>query len=308
MEIRTQKACRGVCGSDLYKVWAHGKDFEYHTSDQEYCYVKCLKCGVIYLNPNPTVGEIEKIYPANYFPYKFEEGLNFITKIARNFVQRLKVRPLLANLSDDARILDGGCGNGELLRIIKKHRGSGWKLYGNDINSATGDILNRHGIEFIAGRFEEMGGYYDYFDAIILNQTIEHLHNPREIILKARRMLKRNGLLIIETPNYDSLDARIFRKRYWGGYHIPRHWHIFNKNILVGLLNECNFAVIGIQFLLSPTFWIQSLHHYFDDKHKKIAGWFNINNLFLTLFFSLIDFVLGALYATSNIRIIAINK
>jgi len=46
-----------------------------------------------------------------------------------------------------------------------------------------------------------------------------------------------SGALVVETPNLDSWDARLFKETWWGGYHIPRHWTLFDANSLRRLSN-----------------------------------------------------------------------
>jgi SAM-dependent methyltransferase len=42
----------------------------------------------------------------------------------------------------------------------------------------------------------------DSFDAVILNSVIEHLDNPLIVLKECRRMLKQNGLLLINVPTW----------------------------------------------------------------------------------------------------------
>ncbi len=59
---------------------------------------------------------------------------------------------------------------------------------------------------------------------------IEHVRRPDEVLAKARSLLTPDGFALIKTPNYDALDARIFRHRSWGGYHAPRHFVLFDRD------------------------------------------------------------------------------
>ena len=55
------------------------------------------------------------------------------------------------------------------------------------------------------------------FDVILMLNLIEHVDNPGELLRKAHRLLAPNGIVVVKTPNTDSLDARLFRNRNWGG-------------------------------------------------------------------------------------------
>jgi len=64
------------------------------------------------------------------------------------------------------------------------------------------------------------------FDLIMMLNLIEHVRDPVAVLQKMKRHAGADGLILIKTPNYDSLDARIFRHRNWVGLHCPRHWVI----------------------------------------------------------------------------------
>jgi hypothetical protein len=68
--------------------------------------------------------------------------------------------------------------------------------------------------------------------------------------------------LIIDTPNRGGLDYRLFRGRHWGGYHVPRHFHLFTQASLVTLLEETGYAIHLKGFTPSIAFWIISLRNY----------------------------------------------
>ena len=73
----------------------------------------------------------------------------------------------------------------------------------------------------------------DSYDLVIMNQLIEHVAIAARPALHGDvRDLRPGGHLFLETPNLDSLDARAFRRRYWGGYHLPRHFHLFDSRTL----------------------------------------------------------------------------
>ena len=60
--------------------------------------------------------------------------------------------------------------------------------------------------------------------------------DPVLTLARIRDWLAPGGLLALETPNLDSWDARLFCARWWGGYHFPRHWVLFDpQSIRVAL-------------------------------------------------------------------------
>ena len=58
---------------------------------------------------------------------------------------------------------------------------------------------------------------------------IEHISDPRGTLLQIEKMMNKGGIVLIKTPNTESLDARFFKNSYCGGLHCPRHWMLFSQ-------------------------------------------------------------------------------
>ena len=84
-------------------------------------------------------------------------------------------------------------------------------------------------------------------------------------------------MLSVETPDTRGWDARIFRRGYWGGYHIPRHFYLFDASTLSRLLVEQGFEVVSVRSILSPAFWVYSVHNALADspRLRRLARWFH---------------------------------
>ena len=79
-----------------------------------------------------------------------------------------------------------------------------------------------------------------------MNHLIEHVVSPREMLIKAHTLLTDGGVFYGRTPKRGSWGHRLFG-RYWGGYHFPRHLHLFTEQSLVDLLSDCGFREIEIR-------------------------------------------------------------
>ena len=143
---------------------------------------------------------------------------------------------------------------------------------------------------------------------IIMNQLIEHLEDPDAAVKKAHALLDQDGILFIETPNVQAWDFSVFKKRYWGGWHTPRHWYLFNQESLSHMLTKNSFKIIKVEYLLSPNFWLQSCHHFLSETRyfKGVSVFFDVSCFPLLVLASFIDVLQRLLTGkTSNIRIIA---
>jgi SAM-dependent methyltransferase len=148
---------------------------------------------------------------------------------------------------------------------------------------------------------------YNEYDVEILNQVIEHFADVRRLLETCSRLLKPGGHLFIETPSTEGIDSRLFHQRYWGGYHFPRHFYLFDEGTLKRLLGEHGFEPIRTRYLTSPAFWVQSFHHFLiDHGMKRLANFFSVRNAPLLALFTLLDITIALLgNKTSNMRIVA---
>lgn len=285
---------------------ANGWDFEYQTCQNSFNIVKCSVCGLQYLNPRPDITELSVIYPSSYEPYYFDEIKNPIIRYARNFVQKQKVTVIDRLVPHDATIIDVGCGSGALLRLLKEFGSPQWQLYGNDFSEISLRNLAKHNIKALSGRFEDIDTSLK-FDLIILNQAIEHLDSPSSVIAKASQLVKPQGSIFIETPSTEGFDTKIFGKRYWGGYHFPRHWTLFNENSLKALVAKHGFETISVEYLASPAFWIQSVHHIFLERGwpLSLVNLWTLRNPLALAFFTSLDIISAKFTKTSNMRLVA---
>ena len=143
--------------------------------------------------------------------------------------------------------------------------------------------------------------------------VIEHVADPSHYVKIIYNLLKKNGLFVLETPNSNSLDARIFKKNYWGGYHIPRHWNIYNDKNIRSLLKKNKFNNIKIKFKTGHYFWLMSFYNFIKTSNLKflrhIKLFFNpfkrlgLPNLIIFTLFDIIRSFLG--YKTSAMLVIA---
>jgi SAM-dependent methyltransferase len=115
-------------------------------------------------------------------------------------------------------------------------------------------------------------------DLITMFHVIEHVSSPRDVVDRLAGWLRPGGVLAVETPNIDSLDARLFAGGLWGGYHIPRHWHLFRPETMTRLLEAAGLEVVAVEHQTGHAFWMYSLHHrlrYAERPHPRLARRFD---------------------------------
>ena len=101
------------------------------------------------------------------------------------------------------RLLDIGCGIGVFLKIARE---KGWDGYGIDISSFAIDYAkNRFGLNVKCGRPVDAAFPDDYFDVVTMWDSIEHFNDPTTELREINRILKKEGIILLNTPNADSL-------------------------------------------------------------------------------------------------------
>lgn len=225
-----------ICRDDDAEPIAVGEDFEYRTSSDNFLAMRCRSCGLVYLNPRPDVAELARIYPPNYHAFDFSSERFGIVYRIRRWLEARRALSWCRNLTDDARILDVGCGDGFHLRLLREFGKSSWRLEGVDLSPAAIESATAAGLKVHEGRIEELSLLPGTYDLVLLIQTIEHIESPPETLATIRTLLRPGGLLVIVTDNTRSLDFRFFGGRHWGGYHFPRHWNLFNREMQCAVL------------------------------------------------------------------------
>jgi len=301
--------CPG-CQADKFTGITKTIDYDYFTTDIKFEVVRCIECGLIYVNPRPKLSEVPKIYPAEYSAYHFSNIRNPVIKRARNFMQGGKAKRILSCITDfskEVRIIDVGCGSPVLLSLIRNFSRHKLDLYGNDFSPDVLESIKDAGFKVIPGAFEDMQWQDDFFDVIVMNQLLEHLFDLPANLRKTFKLLKPKGILFIETPSEEGLDAEIFRINHWGGYHIPRHLQIFSSSTIRKILQRYGFMIEAIEYIPSPNFWTSSVRNFLYRKGIPYAftRHMNYRNICCMLTFTLLDTVTRTFHPTSNMRVIA---
>lgn len=76
-----------------------------------------------------------------------------------------------------------------------------------------------------------------------MQDLIEHVKNPIDVIGKAKNLLTENGLLFITTPDAGSLWARVWNKN-WHAFVPPQHLFYFSAKNLTSILEKNGFKVM----------------------------------------------------------------
>lgn len=247
------KPCCYLCGSSGNVVYRAVKD-QLFGSPGTWDFKLCSDpdCGLLWLDPAPTEGDIAKAYARYYTHTKQVEPAVRSRRLLRRCMSKIFswVNPVhkereqlsLMYLFDKVpgKLLDVGCGNGERLARL---RALGWDVQGQDIDpAAVASAREIIGVDARLGRLEDIPFPKGAFDCVILNHVIEHVHDPIALLRECRCLLKTDGLIVVVTPNSKSFARRYFGE-FWRGLEPPRHIHLFSPEALCKVAETAGFSV-----------------------------------------------------------------
>lgn len=164
---------------------------------------QCNSCGLIMQDIIQTNEEIEEYYNKEY--QKSNSLKLGKEQCPREHFddRRITLDQLLENilpiLKPDMRVLEIGCGTGELLHAIKPYVK---EVVGIEINKKYVDFINNElGIEAYAEDVNLKDFSDRKFDIVISIMTLDHLPNPTETLRTMKSLLSKDGLIYIEVPN-----------------------------------------------------------------------------------------------------------
>ena len=303
--IQMQEQSCNACGADDAEVMGCGIDFEYSTCDNEFSYVACRQCGHWYLNPQPCPAELDVIYPANYGNYAADRDQALTFKV-KTYLDKKQIAGLVKGCKVE-RILDVGCADGRLLNVCQELFPDATAIEGVEISETAAAVAQERGHTVYIGTIDSMDLKADYYDMIFLQQVIEHVYDPAAVVKKLYGALRSGGQVCIETPTSEALDCRLAKKRYWGGYHFPRHFNIFNQDTLGAICRQAGFEVVRTGYRSQPVHWAWTMHHWLMEKgvSPKIYEQFNIRNSAVLAAFTGVE-ILAKLFTrrTSNMQLL----
>ena len=187
-----------------------------------------------------------RVYDQNLKLYKesfyHEEGSRFnpIIEALTLLLRKIRMKLILKYKASKNKILDIGCGRGEILKFFKS---KGWDVVGLQLSKPLADSLNQKGIYTLNCPLEETNFRKGEFDVITMFHVLEHLKNPDNSIEYYKEILKKGGLFIIEVPNIESWSCS-FGKQGWLNYDIPNHIVNFGNSQLHELMSNKGFKVL----------------------------------------------------------------
>ena len=222
-----------------------GRDLLFETTDRTFGFSACISCRSLFIDPVPAEEELAHFYPPRYWWSSSQGLLNKVESVYRRIALRdhvsfiVKASKTLAEQRSPVRLLDIGCGGATLLGALRK---KGFEVLGFDPAPEAAAIANAdYGVEVITGaRLQDAKFSNASFDVVTLFHVMEHVPNPRDLLVEVRRILQVGGRVVLQVPNIESWQFRLCRMR-WYGLDVPRHVINYSSQSMQQLLLDSGF-------------------------------------------------------------------
>lgn len=235
------KACT-ICRKNDARLLYHHRHF---------LVLRCRRCGLVYVDSRLPASEERKLGLQ-----AIREGPSYIARVyesQRNlwlnyFADKLNE---IEKLEPVGRILDIGCGPGYFVEVAARR---GWEAYGLETSSQQAEYARTIlGLDVMDRTLEQAGFPPGYFDVVTMYSVIEHVPDPRALLENVHTVLREGGLVVVKTPNQDSVISRLACLVYHaslGHYLLPiySHEHLFRFSpaTIERLLQVTHFAVLRV--------------------------------------------------------------
>ncbi len=269
-QILKERIC-DLCGSSYYKIVYSKKGqrkANYLISDDSYGVhpqiVQCIDCGLVYCYPREIENKIVKRY------IEFKDETYEKERLARIQNQKKIIVNLEKLLGRKGKILEIGSATGSFLEAAQS---MDWEVTGIEPSKwAVKYAKDEHNISIHQGILKEHLFKKHSFDAVVLIDVIEHVDSPRQILTRAKDLLKDDGVLVLVTPNIKSLLAKVLKEKWW---HIrPDHLYYFSYQTLKLLVESLGLRIVRKEsagWNFSYTYWISRFKNNINFLYSILA-------------------------------------
>ncbi len=214
---------------------------------------ECLNCKTGFSECIPK--DLSEIYDMDS---EIDDKINSHKKRSNYFLKKFGINRIkfIKNFKKNGDLLDFGCGTGEFVNFAKKY----FNVAAFDFSSKLSKFVEN---TYKVKTFSKLHKINKKFDVITLYDVLEHVENPIKLLKDLNSLLKKNGVIIVYTPNKSSLGFDILGSKS-NLCTAPFHLTYFNSDTIAKYLRK-NFDVIYLK-----TFGLDlvDIFAYIRDKYK----------------------------------------
>jgi 2-polyprenyl-3-methyl-5-hydroxy-6-metoxy-1,4-benzoquinol methylase len=206
--------CGGTSAEVVYPSLLTEEDLERSVEQHTYSgwtnaagrIVECGTCRLRFVSPRERAAGIWQTYRRIVDPL-YLQNLD-----ARRLSFARGLRQIERHGRPPGRLLDVGCSVGVFLELARE---SGWEVEGVEASEWSAGQARGRGFRVHNELFEQVELPEQSFDVLCFWDVLEHVPSPRAALVKAQRLLRPGGLLVVSTPDIASVSARALGRRWW---------------------------------------------------------------------------------------------
>ncbi len=198
--------------------------------------VACARCGLQYVSPRLRADVILEGYAGG-------TDEQFVSQARGREITFGKCLSMIEREWQRApgRLLDIGTGGGSFPFVASKR---GWQAEGCEPNRWLCEwALKNYGLAIRPGTVFEQNYPAGSYDVVTLWDVLEHTPDPKGEIREIHRLLKEDGLLVINFPDIGSWMARLMGRSWI--YLLDVHLYYFSRATITRLLEDAGFDLVA---------------------------------------------------------------
>jgi len=281
----TKKAVCPICQGEMNYRFSASCDHLKPKIDREYKVYWCPECdhGQVWERPNNA--EVAEFYNVeDYYTHKAEDEkkdteTSFFDKLRLHLAWRLDNSN--GSCRDDVEefvrgenlsVCEIGCGNGQnLVNFANK----GFQVWGVEPDTNARTVALQSLSNIFAGTVDNLPAAITEgkYDVILMSHVLEHFVDINTAIANVKRLLKDNGILIVEVPNCKALGFDTYLET-WPMSEIPRHLNFFTPSSLKKVLAQHDLEVVDEKYL----YYFRQFSNHFLEQEAEIWSALNQHN------------------------------
>lgn len=197
----------------------------------------CPRCNLYQKGRVAEADDYDAAYHALHY------GAHRSHKVKTAAARLSRVAALVA--APQPKLLDVGCSLGCTVEAAVRR---GWDAHGADVSRDAVDYCRSRKLNCRLIGSPELPYEDETFDVLTAWHVIEHVADVRQTLAEWRRVLKPEGLMVLETPDGACLKVKLRRagyRRFWKAEHV----YTFDRGNLTPLVEAAGFEI------MPPPFW-----------------------------------------------------
>ena len=214
--------------------------------------LRCQICATLY-TPSVAISD----FAEEYEDYYTDDNLHFPafigTSLDRTFAN-------FSSYRHSNRMIDVGFGAASTMEAAAR---AGWDVEGVEVSKPAVEHAERLGFKVQHCELHEAGYPEGHFDVAVSSEVLEHVADPRGLLLEIARVLRPGGLLWATTPHGRGISARLLGLQ-WSVVVPPEHLQLFSRQAMHRMFHAAGFRITAIRTeAVNP---LEIVHHFRRSK------------------------------------------